>query len=76
MRKTLAHKRCIGATSACQYLRYFFKIRDTEVTLSSLTHLTKFDKQHACRGDGAMGVGGHTLEVACVSSVQVADAEA
>lgn len=48
----------------------------TGATVRTRARLTEFDKEHACRGDGALGVGGHTLEVACVRGVQVADAEA
>lgn len=40
------------------------------------SELTKFDKQHPCGGHGALSVGGHALEVACVGGVQVADSEA
>lgn len=40
------------------------------------TSLTKLDEEYSCGGDGAVAVSGHTLEVACVCSVQVTDAEA
>lgn len=36
--------------------------------------LTELDEEHPGGGDGAVGVGGHALEVAGVGGVQVADA--
>lgn len=46
------------------------------ITFSSQSVLTKFDKQHARCGHRSLGVGGHALEVAGISGVQVANAEA
>lgn len=40
-----------------------------------MTVLTKLDEQNPRCGDGALGVGGHALEVARVGRVQVPDAE-
>ncbi len=54
-------------------LASWFRCTNASVTILKRT---EFDKQHACCGHGALSVGGHALEVACVCSVQVSDAEA
>lgn len=38
--------------------------------------LTKLDKEHARRGNRSLAIGGYTLEIAGVCSVQVSDTEA
>lgn len=47
-----------------------------DATVITVILLTEFDEQHPCRGHCTLGVGGYTLEIACISGVQVADAEA
>lgn len=73
MRKTLVTKLLHG--DICMPVS-FKNASLAAVGARTLSSLTKLDEQHARRGHGALGVGGHTLEVARVSSVQVADAEA
>lgn len=79
LNKRVKHEswRCSAVISACQVSQCFTgRFRHRIYCPSAPARLTEFDKEHACCGHGALGVGGHTLEVACVSCVQVADAEA